>query len=220
MIAGLFVFGAQRSGHARDYGPLPIGRGTHVPPHTEVASSPPWLALICALVANGTLFASLIFGTFYLWIAAPNWPTATAPNPSRLFALVVFAGLDVAVFAARGSLRAAMRDGKAQGWIGLALIVAVAGAVELIAGVTPHPGEHALGATAAALLTYIAVHAGIGMLFLISNLLPIRAGFVSPRRVLDLRLTRLWLEYTAVTGAIALALVLSLPSLVTLEARP
>src|SRR5208282_2685085 len=73
-VAGLFVLAAQRSGHARDYGPMPIGRGASVPPHTEVPGAPPWLALICTLVADGTLFTSLVFGTLYLWIAAPNWP--------------------------------------------------------------------------------------------------------------------------------------------------
>jgi cytochrome c oxidase subunit I+III len=39
-------------------------------------------------------------------------------------------------------------------------------------------------------------------------------GFVSPRRLVDLRLTRLWLDYTAVTGALAIGLVLALPALV------
>ena len=49
----------------------------------------------------------------------------------------------------------------------------------------------------------------------------IAAGFVSPKRILDLRLTVLWLDYTLVTGAIAVALVLFLPALVDLsEIRP
>jgi cytochrome c oxidase subunit I+III len=224
VIAGLFVFAAQRSGHVRDYGPLPVGRGVSVPPHTEVASAPPWLALICTLIADGTLFTSLLFGTFYLWIAAPNWPGAVAPDPSRMLALGAAVALALAAVAARGSLRALAGGGKAQGWVGLAmlaLLAAIAVVVGMIAGVTPHPREHALGATAAALLGYIAVHAGIGLLFLVSNLLRLRAGFLSPRRLLDLRLTRLWLDYTMVTGIIALVLVLVLPSLVTLlGARP
>ena len=224
VIAGLFVFAAQRSGHVRDYGPLPVGRGVSVPPHTEVASAPPWLALICTLIADGTLFTSLLFGTFYLWIAAPNWPGAVAPDPSRMLALGAAGALVLAAVAARGSLRALAGGGKAQGWVGLAmlaLLAAIAVVVGLIAGVTPHPREHALGATAAALLGYVAVHAGIGLLFLVSNLLRLRAGFLSSRRLLDLRLTRLWLDYTMVTGIIALALVLALPSLVTLlGARP
>ena len=73
----------------------------------------------------------------------------------------------------------------------------------------------------AALLGYVALHAGIGVLFLVSNFLRLGAGFIAPRRVLDLRLTRLWLDYTLVTGVIAMGLVLALPALVTmLGARP
>ena len=39
------------------------------------------------------------------------------------------------------------------------------------------------------LLGYVAVHAAIGLLFVLSNFLRIGAGFVSPRRLIDLRLT-------------------------------
>jgi cytochrome c oxidase subunit I+III len=157
-----------------------------------------------------TLFTSLLFGTFYLWIAAPNWPAAITPEPSRTLALVAVAALAVAAAAARGSLRAVAAGGGA-----------IAAAVGLIAGVAPHPCEHALGATAAALLGYVALHAGIGLIFLVSNFLRLGAGFIAPRRVLDLRLTRLWLEYTLVTGVIAMGLVLALPTLVTmLGTRP
>ena len=98
----------------------------------------------------------------------------------------------------------------------LALLAAIVMVVRLIAGVRPHPSDHALGATAAALLGYVAVHASIGLLFLVSNTLRLRAGFVSQRRLLDMRLTRLWLDYTLVTGIIALVLVLALPTLVNL----
>jgi cytochrome c oxidase subunit I+III len=221
--AGLFLLAAQRAGLARDYGPLPVGHGVSVPPHTEVAEAPAWLALICTLVADGTLFTSLLFGTFYLWIAAPNWSAVMAPAPSRMLVFVAVAALAVAAAAARGSMRAVAAGGKASGWMGLAvlaLLAATAAAVGLIAGVLPHPREHALGATASALLSYVALHAGIGLLFLISNLLRLGAGFIAPRRVLDLRLTRLWLDYTLVTGVIAMGLVLTLPALVTVLARP
>jgi cytochrome c oxidase subunit I+III len=224
VTAGMFVFSAHRAGLARDYGPMPVGRGVNLPPHTEVAEAPAWLASICTLVADGTLFTSLLFGAFYLWIAAPNWPAAITPEPSRMLALLAVATLAVAAAAARGSLRAVATGGKARGWIGLAvlaLLAAIAAAVGLIVGVAPHPREHALGATAAALLGYVALHAGIGLLFLISNFLRIGAGFIASRRVLDLRLTRLWLDYTLVTGVIAMGLVLALPALVTmLVARP
>jgi cytochrome c oxidase subunit I+III len=224
VTAGLFVLAGRSAGLARDYGPMPVGHGVSVPPHTEVAGAPPWLALVWTLVADGTLFTCLVFGTLYLWISAPNWPPAAAPEPNLLLALVALAALGVAAAAARGPLRGLAAGGTARGWIGLAMIallVSIAAAAGLIWGVTPHPREHALGATASALLFYVALHAGIGALFLVSNLLRLAAGFVSPRRLTDLRLTRLWLDYTLVTGAIALGLVLALPALVAmLGARP
>ncbi len=103
----------------------------------------------------------------------------------------------------------------------LALLVTIAVIVQLIMGVTPKPQVHALGATASVLLGYVALHAGIGLLFLTSNFQRIRNGYISQRRFTDLRLTRLWLDYTLVTGVIALGLVLALPALVTvLGARP
>jgi cytochrome c oxidase subunit I+III len=84
----------------------------------------------------------------------------------------------------------------------------------LIGGISPNPREHAIGATAAALLGYVGFHAIVGLLFVLSNALRIAAGCVAPKRLVDLRLTRLWLEYSAVTGAIAIGLVLALPALV------
>ena len=132
VIVGLFLFAAQRSGHARDYGPLPVGCGVSVPPHTEVADAPPWLALICALVADGTLFASLLFGTFYLWIAAPNWPAGVAPDPSRLLALGAVAALALAAVASRRSLRALAGGGEARGWIFLAMLAVLAGIAAVV----------------------------------------------------------------------------------------
>jgi len=224
VTAGLFVWSGQNAGLARDYGPLPVGRGLSLPPHTEVAGAPPWWALIFTLVADATLFTSLLFGTLYLWISAPKWPPAAAPEPDLLLTFAALAALAVAAVAARGSLRAGAAGGAPQGWIGLAAVVllaAIAAIVALIGGVVPYPREHALGATAAALLGYVALHAGIGLLFLLSNLLRLASGRISPRRTLDLRLSRLWLDYTAVTGLVAFGLVLALPALVAmLGARP
>ena len=167
-VAGLFLLAGQSAGLNRDYGPLPVGRGVSVPPHTEPAGSPPWWALIFTLVADGTLFTSLLFGTLYLWISAPNWPPAQTFTPNLGLAVAAVVALVVAATAARGSLRSIGAGGMARDWIGLAalgLVAAIAVVVGLIGGIVPHPTEHALGATAAALLAYVAFHAGIGLLF-------------------------------------------------------
>ena len=224
VVAGLFVCWGQNAGHSRDFDSLPVGRGLSLPPHTEVASTPPWWALIFALVADGTLFTSLVFGVLYLWISAPNWPPAATPVTNIPLALAGGAALFAAAAATRRSLRLQASGRSPQAWIGLAallLLAAIAGVVVLIGNVIPHPREHALGATAAALFGYVALHAGIGLLFLVSNFMRLAAGFISSRRLIDLRLTRLWLDYTAITGAIAIGLVLALPTLVgILEMRP
>ncbi|HTQ00813.1 MAG TPA: cytochrome c oxidase subunit I [Casimicrobiaceae bacterium] len=219
VVVGLLVWGAQSAGLPRDYGPLPIGHGASVPPHTEVSGTPPWWALVFALIADGTLFTSLLFGTLYLWIAAPKWPPSVSPNASLAVALGCVAALVVASVAARGSLRALQAGRAPHGSIALAavaLLGAIATSVALISGIAPHPREHALGATAAALLGFVALHAGIGLVFLLSNVLRMAAGRVSPKRNVDLRLTRMWVDYTLVTGAIAIAVVLALPSLVAM----
>ncbi len=114
---GLFVYAARHAGLPRDYGPLPVGLGVEVPPHTEAASSPAWLSLICTLVADGTLFTSMVFGTFYLWLAGANWQTMTRPEPSWLLAFGAMACLVIAVVAARGSLKAVVAEAKHRvGW--------------------------------------------------------------------------------------------------------
>ncbi len=224
LTAGLFVFGAQGAGLQRDHGPLPIGRGVSVPPHTEVSGTPPWLALNFTLLIDGTLFASLLFGTLYLWLSAPNWPPAATLGINLLLALTAVAALVLAAAGARGSLKTFTGGGSPQSWMGLialALMGAIAVLVVLIGDIAPNPREHALGATAAALLTFVVVHAGIGLLFVTSNFLRLGSGHLSPRRNVDLRLTRLWLDYTTVTGAIGIGLVLALPGLVgMLEMRP
>jgi len=201
-----------------------VGLGISVPPHTEVAESPPWLALIMTLVADATSFTCLLFGALYLWISASNWPPAQAFAPSVGFALAVVAALMVATIAARRSLRTLSAGASPHAWLILAfiaLMAAIAMDVWLISRIVPRPNVHALGATVAALLGYVALHAGIGILFLVSNAMRLRAGRLSSRRLLDLRLTRLWVDYTAVTGTIAVGLVLALPSLVAiLTLRP
>ena len=216
--AFLFVLAAQRTGHPRDLGLLPIGRGASVPPHTEVDNSPPWIALLCTLVVDGTLFTSLLFGTLYVWIGLQGTPPVMS-RPDVMLVLAVFAALVLAVVAARKSLGTLAGGAMPLAWIGLAmaaLIAAIAAAVGLISDISPSPTDHALGATSSALMGFVIFHAFVGLLFLLSNLLRIRGGYVSARRRLDLRLTRLWVDYTAATGVIALALMVALPSLVGL----
>ena len=145
--------------------------------------------MIFALVADGALLTSLAFGVLYLWISAPNWPPAVRPETNLSLALATVAGLFIA--AAGRTVHYALVAGNREPriWIGVAavaLFASIAALVVLIANVIPHPREHALGPTTAALLAYVALHAGIGLLFLsvMSCVLPAascrRASYRSP----------------------------------------
>jgi len=221
---GLFVLAGQSAGLGRDYGPLPVGRGVSLPPHTEAENPPAWWALVFTLIADGTLFTSLVFGMLYLWLVAPNWPPAAHPAPGVALAMAAVAALAVAAVCARISLRTMSAGRAPHVWIAAtaaALVAVIAAMVVQIGHVTPHPTQHAAGATAAALLGFVAVHAGIGLLFVISNALRLAKGMVSVRRKSDFHLTRLWVDYLAVTGTLAIGLVLVLPMLVNILAlRP
>ncbi|MBB3772672.1 cytochrome c oxidase subunit I+III [Angulomicrobium tetraedrale] len=215
----LFVFAARMAGFDRDYGRMPVGRGVSLPVHTEVVHPPAWWALVFTLVADATLFTSLVFGLLFLWISAPNWPPNGVPDTDLALALAAMAALGISALFARAALRALVGRRTPRLWMGLAtlaLLAAIGLAVVLIAGIVPHPSAHALGATAAALLTFVVVHAGIGLLFLLTATLRLASGHASPRRAIDLRLARLWIDYTAITGAVAIGLVLALPALVTM----
>jgi cytochrome c oxidase subunit I+III len=74
VVCGLFVYAAQTAGQPVDHGPLDIGRGLAVPPHTEVHGPPPWYALIFAIVADAAIFTSLLYAAFYNWLVADGWP--------------------------------------------------------------------------------------------------------------------------------------------------
>ncbi len=151
---GLFVVAGSARALRATTGPLPVGLGARVPPHTEVASSPSWLALICTLVANGTLFTSLRV-RHLLSLAgrrrtgrrcrrpsrAGCWPSASSPVAGRCGG------------GARLAAGSVVASGEPSGWIGArrARRWSAAdrrGSSQLIVGVTPHPREHALGATA------------------------------------------------------------------------
>ncbi|SHF74263.1 cytochrome c oxidase subunit I+III [Kaistia soli DSM 19436] len=219
VTAGLFVFAALNAGLDRDHGLLPVGRGVSVPVHTECAHPPAWWALVFTLIADGTLFTSLVFGLLFLWVAAPNWPPVAVPDTGLALSLVCILALAAAAFFARRALVRLVGRQAPRLFIALAalaLLVAIGVAVVLIGGIVPRPSDHALGATAAALLTFLALHAGIGLLFLLVATLRLASGRAGPTRTIDLRLARLWIDYTAITGALAVGLVLALPALVAL----
>jgi cytochrome c oxidase subunit I+III len=215
LVAGLFVHAGRSAGLRQDHGPVPVGRGVALPPHTEAASPPPWIALNVALGANGALFASLVFGVFYLWLVAPNWPPSEVLALGTVLPALIVVGLALAPVAARAALRALLGGGPARGWLAIqaAALICAGAALAVTFLQLPDPRAHAYSAASFVLLAYVALHVFVGLLFLTSTALRLRSGHIAPRRSLDLRLTRLWLDYTLATGLAAIGIVLILPQL-------
>ncbi|KQT57577.1 cytochrome B [Aureimonas sp. Leaf460] len=222
---------SREAGERSDRGPIDAGLGLRLPLHTEAERPASWWGTLFLLLADGTVFASLIFGALFLWLVAPGWPAPSVVDlpPAKTAALGI-AALLAALFA-RAALRAARskRSPSSPGRAASALAataVAQACAAGLAAWIVlteiPDPTSHAYFAVTASFLAYGALHAGIGAILAGLGVWRCAAGYVSARRTGDLAINILWHDYTALTTWIALAFLSALPWLVPLRelARP
>mgnify|MGYP003136678959 CR=1 FL=1 len=140
----------------------------------------------------GTLFASLVFGALYLWLVAPAWPPTEIVTPN-LWVIAAAGLLAAAALMMRITCGLNRADNAFIPMLAITLILdmAVLGVLSMAVFLLPDPTSHAHAATVAALIGYSWLHA-FG----------------------DLRLARLWHDYTAVTGVLGMALVLLMPSLI------
>jgi cytochrome c oxidase subunit I+III len=212
VIIALFLRWTPSTGLKQDIAELEIGHGERAPHHQQVAQPPSWWAVVFVLAANATLYTSLLFGGFFLWLSAPNWP---APDMDFTFAGrsgLAAAGLLLAVIGAR------LATGRA-GRTPLGLGVTLAGCLVALAAVTtivlaiPAPTLHAASASVFAVAIYVGLHAAIGGLFAGYGFWRWFGGHISESRSLDLRIGRLWHDYTAAAGLVGLAYPFALHSL-------
>ncbi len=201
----LVLLWSRGTGLRRDTGLLPAGNGLELPPHVEAARPPAWWGLVFLLAADFFAFASLLYAGAYLPFVAPGWPPPRQAEPEAWLALAAAVALIAAVVASRAALRTRSRHLS----LGVAAL-AQAGAAGLLlvqfAGL-PSPSAHAYGATLAVLTLYAVVHSTLGAVFAVYCIHRVHAGYVSDRRLLDLRLAALWQAYTGVTGLAVLSTV-------------
>ena len=220
IIAGLFFLWSRQNEVREDEGPLDIGRGEAVPTHFESLKAPSHLAMIFVLAANATLYASLVFGSFFLWLSAPNWPPPNLASQGHVLPLVVSLGLALAAVAARFAQR-----GQGLTWLALALaglghLAAIGGFALLMMTVAAQPTSHSAIAAIFVIYGYAALHSTMGLVFVLHGLMRLLSGAVSQKRNLDLRIARLWHDYTAIVGVIALGFVPVLKALIAIGGQP
>ena len=205
-VASLAWRWAWRRGARVDTGPLPIGHDEWAPSHHEVARPPGWWGSVFLLVADATLFVSMLFGYAFLAVIAPGWPPPRWLEPSALaIAIGAVAAISAVSSARLARARLARGDSPAIGSIGASLGLIVLGAVLVaLALAAPAPTAHAYGATLALLSGYGIFHVFIALTMQLFVLARYRAGFLSARRRAEVDIARLWTDWAAFTGAVVL----------------
>jgi len=193
-------------GFRHDLGDQSVGRDLLLPNSGEVDRPPGWWGSAFLLVADATLFGSLLFGYAFLWTVAPGWPPPSFIGLSLVVPLCALAG----IAAAGAGTATALRANRAGASPVPGLLAALAGTVLVAAGFVvflagaPAFASHAYGATLWVLGGYGLVHALVPALMLVFLLLRHRAGFMSARRRAELAVVPLWIGYLAVTSLLIL----------------
>ncbi|MCL3883355.1 cytochrome c oxidase subunit I [Marivita sp. GX14005] len=177
---------------------LDAGRGLTLPVSGWVIDPPGWWGSVFLLVADATLFGSLLFGYAFLWTVAPNWPPPAWLIAEGWGVTLAAAGILLAPAGARLAARRAMA--------GLALALTGAALISLAAAgllAAANPAAHAFDATVTVIGGYILLHAGITALAaLYCAVLTIRMPDPPPG---PFRILRLWTDYAAIAALIGLS---------------
>ncbi|UNK40484.1 cytochrome c oxidase subunit I (plasmid) [Shinella sp. H4-D48] len=203
IVAALFLLWTRDCGLKSDLADLPVGHGTNLPHHYQTEQPPSYWAMAFTLTADATLFASLLFGSLFLWLSAPNWPPESAipidvtTSLIAAAALVVAAGFGRATFTGRTERNLCI--------VALAYGVALLALGYFLINTHGEATQHAAMASIFAVKTYAILHIFVGLILSLFCLWRVRSGYVSVRRDLDLRLGRQWHLFTLTTGLIALA---------------
>lgn len=218
-LVALFVAWAWTTGHRRAPDTIQAEEGTRLPPQYAARNAPGWWAVVGTLLIVGSLFASLVFAYFYLWLGAEAWPPAgqppMAPDLSHAWPLLLLAGAGIAGWRASVSLRA--EQGRAASAAMALAALAAAGfalahPLSLSASVGA-PQAHAYAAVVWTLAGFCALHLAVAALLCGFAAARVVRGHVRAGRELEWRVAGAFLRYAIVQAAIGWAVVHLFPVL-------
>lgn len=212
VVLALFLQWTPSTGLRGDISDLEVGRGEQAPHHQQADRPPSWWAMVFILTANATLYTSLLFGGLFLWLSAPNWPPPDMDFTFPAFSLAAASGLIVSAIGARFTTGHSSQTPLGLAAILIGCLMATLSAAAIGVAI-PGPETHAASASALAVVVYVGLHAAIGGIFASYCLWRWYSGYVSEVRSLDLRIARLWHDYTALAGLIGLGFPFVLQSL-------
>ncbi|WP_028241783.1 cytochrome c oxidase subunit I [Stutzerimonas azotifigens] len=183
------------------------------PLHSRTLDGPGLWGMGVTLIANSSLFLSLLFGWFYLWTVAPHWqvPASTDLDGSLLLASAVVLSLGTLWMRL---LVARLRRGSHEGLFGglsLAALLSLAQWALLLwvllgAGLKPRETTH--DAVIFVMLMYALIHCGLATVLTVLQVLRVRIGYVGAKAPYEpVVVEQLWYYNLAVLWAIYLVLV-------------
>jgi cytochrome c oxidase subunit I+III len=194
------------NGVAADPPPQPIGHGVTLPAAATVDRPPGWWGSVFLVVADATLFGSLLFGFAFLWTIAPGWPPPVWFTPSLPEVGAGVVAALVAVVAMRAAIAANRRGGRPLPGLAIALVatlgIAIAQAAVMLRA--PTPDGHAYGATLVVLGGYGLFHAAIVAVMTAFLIARVVRGLTSPARRAEFPVVAVWVDYLAVTSPLVL----------------
>ncbi|WP_017671165.1 cytochrome c oxidase subunit I [Blastomonas sp. AAP53] len=188
-----------------DYGAV-ADRIEGLPATPFYSHGPGWWGSAVLLLANSSLFLSLLFAVAFLAVVAPGWDTVPADNALSAGQL---AGLLVTAIGGAQLLWAAMCSrshggmaSRALAWSGI--VVVAAGALVSAVLLDGSPTTHARYAVQGAILAYLVIHV---LILVTMHLAAARAHRIGVQRIVTHGVLAQWHSYTglaAIIGALAL----------------
>ncbi|MGZ3216319.1 cytochrome c oxidase subunit I [Paracoccus sp. T5] len=199
-------------GTDRDHAPVDVAPGLQLPLHWQVRNTLGYTGVVALLVADATLYGSLLFGVGFLTVVAPNWPAPASAIAT--WPMLVMSGGALALMAL-GALAAwvaeARRATGAALWTRIGLLSS-AGALLLLGGIAfglDDPTRHARDALRGATLGFAMVHGVIALMLALRADADARSGRIGVQRRGAIPPWQLFQLFWLGTSAASMALILA-----------
>jgi cytochrome c oxidase subunit I+III len=194
------------------------GQPLVLPTQSASPDSPGVWGTMILLLVDGSLYASLVFAYFYLWLLAPAWPPPGHELPGlgvpALGAALLLAG-SASVRSARRRNAAARPDGGRAALLlgGILLVAFLVTQVLMLVDYGHAPQSHAYASLVYVLIGYQGIHAIIALLMAAFVWRRSRRGLVDSVRQRDFRIITMFWHYTTGLWVVGLLLVHLFPRL-------
>jgi len=192
--------------------------GLELPTQASARNAPGWWALVISLLIDGSLFASLVYAYFYLWLGAPVWPPPTSGTGGWMLPLLALGTLIMSAVVAEWSLRAndARRPVRLQFGLGVSAAAGVGFLALHALALAPvgAPQVHGYASVVWTLAGFHAVHLFVGVLINLFVLARSRRGLVDAVRRLEPRIAAGYWRYVVGQGLVTWAVIHLFPGMV------